>query len=256
MENVSFRNARNLRLVGLLHRAGTERIVVMAHGFCNDKSSQGRFDRIADALHREGLSVLRFDFAGCGESDDDTIAIGKEVEDLRAALQFARAAGYRRIALFGNSLGGTVCLRCAAPDVATMVLTGAGVGRTEVDPEFDWDAYYSQEQMRDISEKGYLRDRVEGGWRAEVLVDRQMLLEYNAPDQADVLARVTCPVLLIHGDHPDDEEELMLLERSQRGPKHLPPGSRVEVIAGAQHGFHDEIDRVIQLATGWFKERL
>jgi alpha-beta hydrolase superfamily lysophospholipase len=73
MEAVSFRNARDRRLVGLLHRADPVRIVVMAHGFCNDKSSQGRFDRIAEALHREGLSVLRFDFGGCGESDDETI---------------------------------------------------------------------------------------------------------------------------------------------------------------------------------------
>jgi pimeloyl-ACP methyl ester carboxylesterase len=256
MENVAFRNARDLRLVGLLHRADPDRIVVMAHGFCNDKSSQGRFERIADALQREGISVLRFDFAGCGESDDDTIAIGKEVDDLRAALQFVRAAGYRRIALFGNSLGGTVCLRCPAPDVAAMALTGAGTGRTPADPEFDWHAYYSREQMRDISEKGYLRDRVDGRWRAEVVVDRQMLLEYNAPDQTEVLARVTCPVLLIHGDSPDDAEELMLLERSRRGLKHLPPGSRLEVISGAKHGFHDQIDRVIQVATAWYRERL
>jgi pimeloyl-ACP methyl ester carboxylesterase len=256
METVSFRNARDLRLAGLLHRADPDRIVVMAHGFCNDKSSQGRFDRIADALQREGLSVLHFDFAGCGESDDDTIAIGKEIEDLQAALGFARAAGYRRLALFGNSLGGTVCLRCGAPDVATMVVTGAGTGRLAVDPEFDWDAYYSREQMCEVREKGYLSDRVDGRWRAEVRIDRQMLLEYNAPNKMEVLALVACPVLLIHGNHPDDAEELMLLERSRRGLKHLPPGSRIEVISGAKHGFHDEIDRVIQLATDWYRERL
>ncbi|WP_425449315.1 hypothetical protein [Dethiothermospora halolimnae] len=36
----------------------------MAHGFTNNKSSQGRFDRIAETLKKQGFDVFAFDFSG------------------------------------------------------------------------------------------------------------------------------------------------------------------------------------------------
>jgi pimeloyl-ACP methyl ester carboxylesterase len=68
-------------------------------------------------------SALASDFSGCGESDDDSLPVAKQVDDLRSAI--ARAQGFQRIGLFGNSLGTLICLRAYSPEIATMILMGA-----------------------------------------------------------------------------------------------------------------------------------
>ena len=129
MRRVTFRNSRGLRLVGHLHETDGPTAVVMAHGFTGDKSMQGRFDRVAAAVHGEGHAVLAFDYAGCGESDDDRITVGKHVDDLRSAVAFVRGEGYERVGLYGQSLGARVCLQAYEPGIRTMVLVGAGTAR-------------------------------------------------------------------------------------------------------------------------------
>ncbi|HXF27114.1 MAG TPA: alpha/beta fold hydrolase, partial [Bryobacteraceae bacterium] len=105
---VEFRNSRGLRLRGDLLRGGTESMVVMAHGFTSDRRSRGCFGRLANALAEDGHNSLRFDFSGCGESDDDTLTMAKQVDDLQAALAFVESEGFRHIALYGHSLGGLI----------------------------------------------------------------------------------------------------------------------------------------------------
>ncbi|MGH2725997.1 MAG: alpha/beta fold hydrolase, partial [Actinomycetota bacterium] len=91
-ERVAFRNARGLKLVGDLRRGGRFGVVV-CHGFTGDRHEDGRFDRLAEALNADGFTVLAFDFAGSGESDDVPLTVAGEVEDLKAALRFVREQG-------------------------------------------------------------------------------------------------------------------------------------------------------------------
>jgi putative redox protein len=76
MEKVTFKNSRNLSLVGNFYPSSPENIIIMCHGFTSDKSSRGRFDRFAYAFHQLGYSILAFDFSGCGKSDDDRLTMG------------------------------------------------------------------------------------------------------------------------------------------------------------------------------------
>ncbi|HEY6953301.1 MAG TPA: alpha/beta fold hydrolase, partial [Bacteroidota bacterium] len=110
MERVEFINSRGLRLVGNYHRAGSGAGVVLAHGFTSDKSAVGRFDSLSPALHKTGYSVLAFDFSGCGESDAEILAAHNMVDDLRCAIDFVKNNGCSRVALYGHSLGGLICL--------------------------------------------------------------------------------------------------------------------------------------------------
>jgi hypothetical protein len=59
-------------------------------------------------------------------------------------------------------------------------------------------------------------------------------------------------VLLIHGNHREDQEERLLLERSHRGMEYLPEGSQLEIIEGANHTFLDHWQTVVSLATTWY----
>ncbi len=210
MTKVTFKNFRGVTLAGNLYHADSGKIIVMAHGFTGDKSMDGRFDRIAELLQAAGYAVLSFDFSGCGESEDDSLTLEKEVDDLRSAIGFVRSRGYGRVALFGQSLGTLICLRCAGDGIATMVLVGAATDSMK----YLWDKFYSPEQMRELGEKGCITDAGASPLRKQVVIDRQMLLDFESVNQEELLGNVRCPVLIIHGNNEADEEERQLLERS------------------------------------------
>src|SRR3989344_4456231 len=123
MEKVEFKNIRSKNLVGNFYMANNDSGIIMLHGFTGDKSEHGRFDRIAKALHEIGYNVLAFDFSGCGESDDDTLTLEKQINDYYSALRWFKAKGISRIGVFGLSLGGLVALRGYTPEILTLVLT-------------------------------------------------------------------------------------------------------------------------------------
>jgi pimeloyl-ACP methyl ester carboxylesterase len=248
MARITFTNSRNLHLVGNLHRADSSAVVLMAHGYCGDKAAGGRFDRIAGALNEAGFNVLPFDFAGCGESESTTLTRAGMVDDLTSAIEFALRQRFDRIGLFGASLGATVCLECWSPDIGAMVLVGAATDAMY----YQWSDYYSVEQLRQLGERGYMVVPTESRWRDYVFVDRQMLLDFEQVDQRQMLERVKCPVLLIHGNAASDWEENLLLEKSRRGIAFLSEESRLQVIEGADHRFFDHLDVVIELTCKWF----
>jgi pimeloyl-ACP methyl ester carboxylesterase len=245
VQRVEFQNPRGLKLVGSFFPGGSASVVVMAHGFTSDKSSRGRFPRLAGSLNESGYSALAFDFSGCGESDDDGLTAAKQLDDLKAAVAFVKSRGFQRFILFGHSLGSLICLRAYSPEVATIVLTGALTGPIR----FDGEGYFSPEQMTELAETGRLTTTGGGEVPRKVIVEAQMLKDFEEIDQPELLTAVKCPVLIIHGD--DDEEERLLLERSRRGVPYLPVGSRLEVLPGASHGFRDHYDQVIQLTLDW-----
>jgi alpha-beta hydrolase superfamily lysophospholipase len=97
-------------------------VLIMAHGFTDDKVSDNRiFVRFARKAREKGYAVLRFDFAGSGDSEGDfsDMTVTKEIQDLKSALEFAHSIPLLTespIYLVGYSLGGAVALSLAAMD--------------------------------------------------------------------------------------------------------------------------------------------
>ena len=250
MERIYFQNSRHLTLVGCLHPADSKAAIVMAHGLINDKSSQGRFDELAEAFNQTGYNVLRFDFSGCGESSVDILSTHNMIDDLQCALEFMKRKECSTFALYGHSLGGLICLKCADPAIRTMVVTGAPTDFMK----YDWMDYYSDEQLREIRAKGYLTAKDRNG--TDRLIGRQLLRSFEEINQKELLGAVRCPVLLIHGNDPNDWEESLLLEKSKRGIGLLPAGSHLEIIDGANHTFREHLDTVIELSNKWYSRHL
>lgn len=251
VKRITFQNSRDKTLVGNLFQVPGDAIVVMAPGFCSDKSSQGRFEVYARGLNEKGISALAIDFAGCGESDDDLLTVDKEVEDLTSAIRFVQSQGYQRIGLYGNSLGGLICLRSYSPDIKAIAMTGGGSGPMK----FDWSQHFSQTQIQELQEKGYITERnARNMHRNQVMIDQQMLKDFELVDQKQLLSNIKCPVLLIHGD--GDEEECSLYQLSQTGMPYLPSTSELKLIPGAAHGFWGYIDAVAEFLTEWFVQHL
>lgn len=116
-ENITFENRQGQMLAGVLHRSGDAQVntcAVFAHCFTCTKNSKAAV-RISEALAAEGITVLRFDFTGLGQSEGDFshTHFSSNVDDLVDAASFMTARGQAPALLIGHSLGGTAVLAAA-----------------------------------------------------------------------------------------------------------------------------------------------
>lgn len=131
IEKISFTNEAGLKLAARLDRPPTRAPIayaLFAHCFTCTKHSKAAAT-IGRTLAEAGLAVLRFDFAGLGESEglfDDT-TFSSNVDDLLAAAAFLARHRQPAKILIGHSLGGAAVLRAAPrlPEAAGVVTIGA-----------------------------------------------------------------------------------------------------------------------------------
>jgi pimeloyl-ACP methyl ester carboxylesterase len=129
-EDVSFTSGRD-RIAAWFYAAegdGRRPCVVIGHGFAGVK--EARLDAFAERFAAAGLSCLVFDYRHFGASGGEPrqlVDIGRQRDDWRAALRYARGrpdVDGDRIALWGTSFGGGLALELASrdPAVAAVVL--------------------------------------------------------------------------------------------------------------------------------------
>ncbi|MCK8060298.1 MULTISPECIES: alpha/beta hydrolase [unclassified Fusibacter] len=248
MEKVKIINQKGLTIIGSHYSCESESIVIMAHGFTNDKSSNGRFDTLAEALLKQGFDSLVFDFSGSGESDDDELTSLNQANDMESVITFALKSGYKNLVLFGNSFGTLACLKNYRDEVKTMILVGALTDKMV----YDWSDYYTKDELKELTEVGCFLDKTSRKHK----ISRQTLLDFEEVNQEDLLRDLKCPVLIIHGDHPEDEEELLLLKHSRKALEKLPENSKLKVIKNGRHGLRDEWGQVIDLTCDWLHRHI
>ncbi len=243
---VTIHNSSGLRLAGILHIPhGTVRAaIVMAHGFTGDRDEWGMFVTAADELCTSGFSVLRFDFAGSGESDDTSITVAKQVDDLQSAIGYVRGKGYPDIGLLGLSLGGLCSVLAYNEEIRTIVLW-APVTKAKTPTKLK-----DVSRREELKEKGFIiiKNRIGREFR----IDREYLLEREAINQRQILSRVRCPVLIIHGT----DDDIVPPEHSVTAMESLQEGSRLELVEEGNHGFNGKMDRVMALSQEWFRKHL
>lgn len=239
---------KGLRIVGNLFSVNSEAIIILAHGFTNDKSSNGRFEKLAKGVNEIGYDALAIDFTGSGESEDAPLTAFNQLEDLNSAIRFVQKNGYKKIALFGNSFGSLACLRCNQEEILTMVLTGPLTDCMY----YKWDDFFDNNQLKQLESKGYFYTKDERKHK----ITRQTLQDFKEVNQKELKARLRCPILILHGNHEQDNEELLLLEHSKRFIQLLDDASRIKIIDGGRHGFRKKWDFVVKSACDWYKNQM
>ena len=124
---VNFKNKRNFNIVGSFYKPNEDIFelpcVIYLHGNASNQK-EGTF--LPPIFIPAGVSVLCFDFSGCGNSDGEYISLGYyEKDDVTCAIDFIRSNfGVGRVALWGRSMGAITSIYALAddPTIAAAVL--------------------------------------------------------------------------------------------------------------------------------------
>lgn len=241
MNELVFRNSLGLRVAGVLIAPEQQRqgIVIMSHGFMMDRFERGIFLQLAETLKTNGIATLLFDYTGSGQSDNTSITVAKQTDDLSSAIRFVKTLGYSKIGLVGTSLGGLYSILAYTKDVLTIVLwspvTAAKVPGKLKDSQV----------LKDFEQKGYTLVKNKAG--RVFTVDKKYYQERLYVDQQAMLSRIKCPVLILHGS----KDTTVPHSHSEKALKFLPDGSRLWIIDEADHSFTTHIELVITLSSDW-----
>jgi len=248
MDKITFKNSRNKTLIGNLSSLKSKSIIILSHALANDKSERGKLDAVANKLNNSGFNTLAFDFSGCGESDDDTLTVEKQVDDLKSAIEFAKTKGFEKIALFGHSVGCLVSLKAYSQEIKTMVLWSPVTNKVK----YHWEDKLSKEQLQELSEKGYFTRTRKNAIREIYQIDKQMLKERESVDQKKLLQDIICPVLIIQGT----KDTSIPIEDSENAIKLLPDESQLAIVENADHDFTEHVEEIVKLTNEWFIKHL
>lgn len=106
-------------------------LVVMLHGFRGSRSGSTNFEPITNELAENGIASIRFDFAGCGESEEPSTeyTMKNMNDDINTVIEYTTKnynVDMERIAFLGHSMGARAAsLRLDDSISAAVLLTPA-----------------------------------------------------------------------------------------------------------------------------------
>jgi len=224
-ERISIISSRGDTLSGVLHHpilANPQGSVIVCHGMESDKHSE-KLVFLCNELAQRGSVALRFDFRYVGESSGKfaDITYSGEFEDLMAAYKLMRRQFSGRIAILGSSMGGTVALMFAAqePSLAALVIVAA-----PLHPENFPKRVLTPTGIQQWREHGFTLYK---GHRLNV----SLLEDLETINVPAVARKITCPVLILHGD----ADEVVPVAEAYELIDCLNHTKRLSVLGGADH---------------------
>lgn len=184
------RNAAGERLDASFHPGaeGRKDLLVLGHGVTANKD-RPFLVALAEAVSAAGIAVLRFSFAGNGESEGrfEDSTISKEVADLGSVLDRVEADGWR-IGYAGHSMGGAVgVLRASSDPRITALISLAGMVHT---------ADFAQRKFGDQQPGASLMWDKPDCPLSQAYMDDMAAIDTVVEKGRDILV----PWLLVHGD--------------------------------------------------------
>lgn len=254
-ESIYFVN-EGMKLYGMLHRpaeVGLHPAVVFLHGFFDVRLGPNwLFVKLARRLMAEGITSLRFDFRGSGESEgefSDVTVLG-EVSDALVALDWLAAQpeiDADRMGLVGYSLGGCIAAIVAGrrPDlVKSLVLLSAVAHPVE-----------AFQLMYNPPGGAPPAVRVDNGYEiVGHIVGDALLEELPRVQPLQELAHYHGPALIVHGT----QDEMLPLSGVEAYKAVLGERAREHLVEGADHAYRGVGWRqeVIDVISSFLRETL
>jgi pimeloyl-ACP methyl ester carboxylesterase len=247
-ERITFSNHRRQTLVGILHepdRSEAASAVILCHGMESNKES-AKLVAMSRELAAKGILALRFDFSGSGESEGkfEEMTYSGEVEDLRAAYEVVMKYRPKKIGVLGSSMGGTVALLFAAEEqnVAALVTIAA-----PVHPERFSERLSTPEDTEQWRAQGFIEYH---GRRLNV----SLLHDLEVLDVPKAARKISCPVLVIHGD----KDDIVPVEEGHELFAELAAPKRLCIIEGSGHRLTEpaHLQKALAESIDWLTQNL
>ena len=213
----AFLNSRNEKLAARLDLPEDEQPIayaLFAHCFTCTKNIKAAIN-IAAALNREKIAVLRFDFAGQGQSEGDFADTNftTNVADLVAAAEFLTQEHQAPQIIIGHSLGGAAVLQAAAqvPSLQAVVTVAAPHDPGHVTRHFD--------MMREqIEQLGFAEVKLAG---RSFTIKRQFLEDLEIQQLDTYIKGLKTALLVMHSprDTTVSIENAAQIYRAAKHPK-------------------------------------
>ncbi|MFB0507827.1 MAG: alpha/beta hydrolase [Thermodesulfobacteriota bacterium] len=232
-EKISF-STHGQAVVGSLHLPNLEKspCVIASHGLFSNKDSE-KYVSLGDRFSRKGISLLRFDFRGCGESEGkiSESTVSDRLEDLTKAIGFVRSHPRigSQIGLMGSSLGGYISLIKAA-------------GEEDIRAVVTWATPFTLFGLAEKRGKGEM-----------VSLGARFFRDIKVHDLTSALGKVV-NCLVIHGDR----DELVPVEQARIMYEHLNEPKKMEIVEGGDHRLTHPSHReqAIEVSLEWFERYL
>lgn len=215
-------------------------MAIIMHGFTGKKESP-LLEGIANKLEATGIASIRFDFNGHGESEGDFqyMTVPNEIEDAQKVYDYVSRLSYvSSIALAGHSQGGVVASMLAgqlgADKVKDVVLMApAGALREDAIRGNTMGKTYDPLDPPEYVE-------MFGGLK---LGKDYITTAFSLPIY-ETAANYKGKALMIHGTG----DRLVPYTYSVLF-NHIWPGSELQLLDGFDHGFTQDMDRVVDMAS-------
>ncbi|KAL2553979.1 alpha/beta-hydrolase superfamily protein [Forsythia ovata] len=246
-QKIIIQNKHGEQLVGLLHETGSTEIVIVCHGFLCTKENR-IMANLAVALENEGISAFRFDFAGNGESEGSFGYSNyyREVEDLRAVVEYFNGANRTIKAILGHSKGGNIVLLYASKyhDIGAVINVS---GRYDLTKGIEERLGTGFREI--IRKNGFMDVKNNTGeiYRVtkESLMDRLNMNMHEACLTIDE----NCRVLTVHGSR----DKFVSIEDAQEFDKVI-ANHRLQIIRGAGHGYTSHQGKLASAMLNFIKD--
>jgi uncharacterized OsmC-like protein/fermentation-respiration switch protein FrsA (DUF1100 family) len=243
-ERVEFEGASGQRLVGLLDlpEGDPTACALFAHCFTCGKDNIAA-SRIARALTRRGLAVLRYDVTGLGESEGEfgAATFTSDVSDLAAAADYLASRGKGPSLLVGHSIGGAAVLAAASeiPEVRAVVTIGAPSDPAHVTDLFG-------EVIPDLEATGRAEVTLAG---RTFTISKSFLEDIRSQSLHHRIAELGCALLVLHS--PQDQivpiENAREIYEAARHPKSFVALDGVDHLISKR----EDAEYVAEVLTAW-----
>jgi len=230
------------KIACVFHQADndSDACIISCHGLLATKDSP-KYIFLAEELNRRGLSSIRFDFRGCGESDGriENSHVTNRLRDLEVVMDYVKDdLGFDKVGLFGSSMGGFISILKATSSsmVKVLVTLSAPYSMTDI-----LDLHFSNSEMFEIDNivlgTNFIKD-----------------LKSRGNLTPKLLKQIHSPTLIFHGNL----DGVVPIDHAQRLYRELEIDKRIEIIPGGDHVFSNpfQLHWVIQTSADWFEKYL
>lgn len=249
-QKITYQNTNGDSLVANYSEAlDNKALVILIHGITADKDSKGRYTKITEQLVKNGFGVFAFDFSGCGESADTVMSAASLCDDLKSTIRYVSQYN-SKIILWGHSIGSIAALKCWNETILSMVLTGVCAGPMN----FDWNEYFSHEQMDELKHSPYFMAKSASKYRNKIKISGDIIKFLEDFDQRSILSEIASPCLLINGDQEIEEETFRKI--TEKAMKFMNSQSKHIILQGANHGMNEFTEQIASLGIDWINQSI